>query len=112
MYAPSAARAIPRSPRLEGRREESRYICAMNAERDSLRISASLHILPGTTYPLGEIFIEDTMQGKTLDESAEKLGIFHSTAWSWRQKIMDKLRSFQDDVVLSDKCELDEKYFR
>ena len=25
---------------------------------------------------------------------------------------MDKLRSFQDDVVLSDKCELDEKYFR
>ena len=52
------------------------------------------------------------MQGKTLDESAEKLGIFHSTAWSWRHKIMDKLRSFQDDVVLSDKCELDEKYFR
>lgn len=58
------------------------------------------------------IFIEDTIQGKTLDESAEKLGIFHSTAWSWRHKIMDKLRSFQDDVVLSDKCELDEKYFR
>lgn len=57
------------------------------------------------------IFIEDTIQGKTLDESAEKLGIFHSTAWSWRHKIMDKLRSFQDDVVLSDKCELDEKYF-
>ena len=26
------------------------------------------------------------MQGKTLDESAEKLGIFHSTAWSWRHK--------------------------
>ena len=58
------------------------------------------------------IFIEDTIQGKTLDESAEKLGIFHSTAWSWRHKIMDKFRSFQDDVVLSDKCELDEKYFR
>ena len=56
--------------------------------------------------------IEDTIQGKTLDESAEKLGIFHSTAWSWRHKIMDKLRSFQDDIVLSDKCELDEKYFR
>ena len=58
------------------------------------------------------IFIEDTLEGKTLDESAGKLGIFHSTAWSWRHKIMDKLRSFQDDVVLSDKCELDEKYFR
>ena len=57
------------------------------------------------------IFIEDTLEVKTLDESAEKLGIFHSTAWSWRHKIMDKLRSFQDDVVLSDKCELDEKYF-
>lgn len=41
------------------------------------------------------IFIEDTIQEKTLDESAEKLGIFHSTAWSWRHKIMDKLRSFQ-----------------
>lgn len=41
------------------------------------------------------IFIEDTLQGKTLDESAEKLGIFHSTAWSWRHKIMDKLRSSQ-----------------
>lgn len=58
------------------------------------------------------IFIEDTIQGKTLDESAEKLGIYHSTLWGWRHKIMDKLRSFQDDVVLSDKCELDEKYFR
>lgn len=32
------------------------------------------------------ILIEETLQGKTLDESAEKLGIFHSTAWSWRHK--------------------------
>ena len=51
---PSAARTIPKSPRLKGRRAESRYICAMNAERDSWKISASLHILHGTTYPLGE----------------------------------------------------------
>ena len=57
------------------------------------------------------IFMEDTIQGKTLDESAEKLGIFHSTAWSWRHKLMDRLKALQDDVVLSGKCELDEKYF-
>ena len=32
---PSAARTIPRSPRLKGRRAESRYICATNVEEDS-----------------------------------------------------------------------------
>lgn len=57
------------------------------------------------------IFIEDTLEGRTLDESAEKLGIFHSTAWSWRHKIMEKLKSAQDEIILSDKSELDEKYF-
>ena len=46
-----------------------------------------------------------------MDESAEKLGIFHSTAWNWRHKIMEKLKSFQDEVVLSDESKLDEKYF-
>ena len=58
-----------------------------------------------------KMFIEDTLEGKTLDESAEKLGIQHSTAWSWRHKIMEMLSSFQNEIVLSDKSELDEKYF-
>ena len=39
------------------------------------------------------IFIEDTLEGRTLDESVEKLGIFHSTAWSWRHKIIEKFTS-------------------
>ncbi|MDY3110349.1 MAG: hypothetical protein SOW50_09570 [Lachnospiraceae bacterium] len=26
------------------------------------------------------VFLEDTLQGKTLDEGAKKLGIFHPTA--------------------------------
>lgn len=57
------------------------------------------------------VFMEDTLQGKTLDESADKLGISHSTAWSWRHKIMEKMKSFQEDIMLSDRSELDEKYF-
>ena len=56
------------------------------------------------------MFIEDTLQGKTLDESAGKLGIFHSTAWRRRHKIMEKLKAFQDDIVLSDRSEPAEKY--
>ena len=55
--------------------------------------------------------MEDTLQGKTLDESANRLGISHSTAWSWKQKIMEKMKSFQEDIMLSDRSELDEKYF-
>ena len=55
--------------------------------------------------------MEDTLQGKTLDESADKLGISHSTAWSWRHKIMEKMKSFQEGIMLSDRSELDEKYF-
>ena len=55
--------------------------------------------------------MEDTLQGKTLDESADKLGISHSTAWCWRHKIMEKMKSFQEDIMLSDRSELDEKYF-
>lgn len=34
-------------------------------------------------------FMEDTLQGKTLDESANRLGISHSMAWSCRHKIME-----------------------
>ena len=37
--------------------------------------------------------------------------ICHSTAWSWRHKIIEKLKSFQEDIVLSDRSELDEKYY-
>ena len=55
--------------------------------------------------------MEDTLQGKTLDESADKLGISHSTAWSWRHKIMEKMKSFQEGTMFSDRSELDEKYF-
>ena len=55
--------------------------------------------------------MEDTLQGKTLDESANRLGISHSTAWSWRHKIMEKMKSFQEGIMLSDRSELDEKYF-
>ena len=43
--------------------------------------------------------MEDTLQGKTLDESADKLGISHSTAWCWRHKIMEKMKSFQKDII-------------
>ena len=55
--------------------------------------------------------MEDTLYGKTLDESADRLGISHSTAWSWKHKIMEKMKSFQEGTMFSDRSELDEKYF-
>ena len=55
--------------------------------------------------------MEYTLQGKTLDESTNRLGISHSTAWSWRHKTMEKMKSFQEGTMFSDRSELDEKYF-
>lgn len=57
-------------------------------------------------------FVEDTLEGRPLRGSEESLGIDHSTAWRWRQKVMEAISHNNSNMVLGEKCELDEKYFR
>ncbi len=57
-------------------------------------------------------FIRDTLDGKTLDDSAEGLGFSHQTAFNMRHKV---LMAFQDmlekePVILSGVAELDETF--
>ena len=57
-------------------------------------------------------FIRDTIDGISLDESSENLGMSHPTAFNMRHKILAALEVWLNDhpTVLSDVAELDETF--
>ena len=57
-------------------------------------------------------FIKDTLAGCSLDESAEKLGFSHQTAFTMRHKVLTALLQSMEkgSEELSGICELDETY--
>lgn len=57
-------------------------------------------------------FIRDTLKGKTLDGSAEKLGFSHQTAFNMRHKVLMALQCMLEEtpVRLSGTAELDETF--
>ena len=59
------------------------------------------------------IVIQDTLSGKvSLDETAEKIGVSHPTAFHMRHKVLMAIEKQQEEapVVLQDISELDETY--
>lgn len=56
--------------------------------------------------------VEDTVDGVSLDETAEKLGISHATAFNMRHKILSALESEEiaKPTSLKGNCEADETY--
>ena len=55
--------------------------------------------------------IEDTFERVSLKKTAEKLSISIYTAWRMRMKLLHVLEQLQNETVLSEEIELDEKYF-
>lgn len=57
-------------------------------------------------------FIRDTLEGKTLDDSAEELGFSHQTAFNMRHKVLMAFQHMleKDPVILSGVAELDETF--
>lgn len=57
-------------------------------------------------------FIQDTLEGVSLDDSSERLGMSHPTAFNMRHKILTALEDWieENPVVLSDVSELDETF--
>lgn len=56
--------------------------------------------------------INDTLEGKSLDKTAESLGFSHATAFNMRHKILSALELYeqQSPTVLSGICEVDDTY--
>lgn len=56
--------------------------------------------------------IRDTIDGNSLDDTAEALGFSHTTAFNFRHKILSALETFeaQNPTVLHGVCELDDTY--
>lgn len=57
-------------------------------------------------------FIRDTLDGKTLDDSAEELGFSHQTAFNMRHKVLMAFQNMleKEPVLLSGVAELDETF--
>ena len=56
----------------------------------------------GMTFLLGECSKRIHFRGRHwMRVQGSWVYIFHSTAWSWRHKIMEKMKDLQDDIVLS-----------
>ncbi len=57
-------------------------------------------------------FIKDTVEGRSLDYSAHRLGFSHPTAFVMRQKLLMALEAIQDmePIMLGDISELDETF--
>lgn len=57
-------------------------------------------------------FIRDTLEGETLDSSAEKFGFSHQTAFNMRHKVLMALQDMleKEQVTLSGIAELDETF--
>ena len=57
-------------------------------------------------------FIKDTVEGRSLDYSAHRLGFSHPTAFVMRQKLLMALEAIQDmePIMLGDITELDETF--
>ena len=57
-------------------------------------------------------FIQDTLEGKSLDESAERFGFSHQTAFNMRHKVLLAISEASEinQEVLSEVSELDETY--
>lgn len=87
-----------------------RYLC-----RDCKKsfVATTNSVVSGTRKSLSvwERYICCMMLGLSIRKSAEACGIHRNTAFYWRHKILDALRSVSDGVKLEGIVEMDETFF-
>lgn len=95
-----------------GKRKDGtqRYLCR-DCEK-SFVITAN-SIAEHSRKPLGtwKQYVNCMLLGLSLRDSAAVCGIHLSTAFLWRHKILDALRTNQDDILLEGVIEADETFF-
>ena len=80
-----------------GRRKNGsqKFICKDCGKTFSIRKNS---IFSGTRKPMSvwHEYMDCMAEGLTLDESAERCGISHKTAFTWRHKILDAMSKNED----------------
>ncbi|MCF7932993.1 MAG: IS1595 family transposase [Acholeplasmataceae bacterium] len=63
------------------------------------------------TYKQWEQYIRFMLYGLSLRKIAKELGISVTTAFAWRHKVIEAIKDYQEDDLLSGEIEMDETYF-
>ena len=86
-----------------------KYMCKDCGKSFSIRKNS---IFSGTHKPMSvwREYLDCMAEGLSLDKSAERCGITHGTAFSWRHKILDAISRGQDGEVLDGIVEADETF--
>ena len=96
-----------------GRRKNGsqKFICKDCGKTFSIRKNS---IFSGTRKPMSvwHEYMDCMAEGLTLDESAERCGISHKTAFTWRHKILDAMSKNEDGRELDGIVEADETFLR
>lgn len=94
-----------------GRRKNGsqKFICKDCGKTFSIRKNS---IFSGTRKPMSvwHEYMDCMAEGLTLDESAERCGISHKTAFTWRHKILDAMSKNEDGCGLEGIVEADEAF--
>ena len=93
------------------RNGKQRFLCR-GCSRTFMRSTNTLMANSHYTQSVWIDFIQDTLYGKTLDDSAEKYGFSHQTAYNMRHKVLMALQDLleQNTVLLSGIVEFDETF--
>mgnify|MGYP001024503593 FL=1 len=91
--------------------KKQRFMC-YDCKRTYMHTTNTLMANSHYTQSVWIDFIQDTLYGKTLDESAKKYGFSHQTSFNMRHKVLMALQDFfeKNPVLLSDIAELDETF--
>lgn len=97
--------------RRNGKRKNGsqKFICVDCKKTFSIRKNS---IFSGTRKPMAiwHEYMVCMAEGLTLDESAERCGISHKTAFTWRHKILDAMSKSDDECGLEGIVEADETF--
>ena len=90
---------------------KQRFLCR-GCSRTFMRSTNTLMANSHYTQSVWIDFIQDTLCGKTLDDSAQKYGFSHQTAFNMRHKVLMALQDLleQNPVLLSGIAEFDETF--
>ena len=114
-FSPGRARPICGGTHVQrnGRRRNGtqKFICKDCGKTFSIRKNS---IFSGTRKPMSvwHKYMDCMAEGLTLDESAERCGISHKTAFTWRHKILDAMSKNEDGSGLDGIVEADETFLR
>ena len=107
-HCESKGKGVTRNGKSETGRQ--RYLCKHCGKRFTVSTN-------GVTYnsqksvKVWKKFLSCMMEGYSVRKTAEECGIHFNTAWRWRHKVLDSLKSIMDSIEMSGIVEADETYF-